>query len=133
MQLTTRIIFIYQEFRRCFRNSKYVLPINQHNLAIIGGFEKILLSNLSEESIGDDFIMDYLLFQFEWWSGKKSGKFFSRIPLIHQCFGKTAFGRWTKKNRYWKYWAVKRIKEPNNIDFDSIKEKLRLQEVRKDF
>lgn len=107
---------------------------NQGNQRINIKLYKFFIENISDfvdlKSIGFDWIWDYIVYQFEYWSSKKTP-----IGTFNQSwvFGKKAIDRWKNKNNSWQFFNQKflnsyGIEKPIHYFSAALKEKW--EEVR---
>ncbi len=73
--------------------------------------------------IGNNFLFDYLAFQFSYWSNKKTREP-DGLPKIEWVIGPKALKRWHKRNKtYYRYFANKDVLNPNKITLQEFLKK----------
>lgn len=76
----------------------------------INNFIELLEKNIGVESLDEDFIFLFIVFQFERKHDQKTRFGKGRVPLNH-VIGKKAYERWLRKPDNWKYWVDKLIEK----------------------
>ena len=121
MQTTDNIIETYENvYQKVYNRVDFEMKRSERNLKFIENFIKLLDKEIGLDSIGENFIFDYTVFQFNYYEEKKTRKDIQ----VNWVYGKKAFERWQKKGESYGYFnslLINRydIEKPiNDFDFD---------------
>ena len=71
----------------------------ERNIKVLENFCDILDKEIGIESVGENFIFDYTVFQFRYYEDKKT----ARDVQLNWIYGQKAWCRWKNKNEHWNY------------------------------
>jgi hypothetical protein len=90
----------YQYFyRHRYKDFKYKFKRTKTTTSVCHSFLKIIDEEYSLHSVGQDFLWDYFLFQFQYWDDLYLKNGFSEKILIAWIIGKKAFQRWQFRDK----------------------------------
>lgn len=98
---------IYQKIYRRACDAPMYKVEGSKDTATIQSFLKLIDKKYSLASIGNQFIYDYITFQFNYWT-QKDTRFGKSVP-IGWVFGAKAFKRWLERPNHWKHHTAKNL------------------------
>lgn len=89
-------------YRNIYKQPHYVFQPSEASEKHIKSFIKLLDDRYKIETIGDNFITKYFIFQFDYWINLDLQAFNKTINLTY-IIGKKAFTRWVERDRDFDY------------------------------
>ena len=89
-------------YRRIYKQPYYIFQPSEASEKHINSFINLLDKRYKIETIGDNFITKYFIFQFDYWVNLDLTSYNKTINLPY-IIGKKAFDRWVKRNRDFDY------------------------------
>lgn len=86
-------------FKKKYRDHQYQFKQSKTTLSVCNSFLELVDKEYSLHSVGDTFLWDYFLFQFQYWHDLTLENKFTDKVVISFIVGKKAFDRWKKRNR----------------------------------
>lgn len=125
MELTNNhCIDSYIHFSDTFYFKKYIVEVNTSNIA--DTFLSLLKKRFTFQSLGIDFLYQYLTFQFTYWNELTISAFDAKMKFAF-IFGKKAFQRYLIRNEEYD-WQLESNKVTALVTKSSLKTKLNIKD-----
>lgn len=92
-------------YQHKYKVPDYKLRQTKTTLSVCNSFLKIVDTKYSLHAVGEDFLWDYFIFQFQYWHTATLENNYSDKIIIAWIVGKKAFERWEERDRE-KDWMI---------------------------
>jgi len=109
LTINTVELFYQYFYSHKYKGSKYKFKRSKATKSVCENFLKLVDKHYNLQTVGEQFLWDYFIFQFQYWHDAALENPYSKETLIAWVVGKKAFERWAGRDQSFNWTSDKAI------------------------